>query len=309
MILPFGKGEKFFLIGFLLLIFTRSIFAQNFMSWGLPNTISIPNYINEIRLGCPSDPEFCVNKIKNYSSVSLNKVSLSIGWKDVKYDELLLQIPRYVFNLRNQEQKVELSIDDFGGFLKKYKMLQASNILQTLIINKRLSTSPITIGLTVYEDEIEFIDTSLSDEKYIRDSVDRVALYLHHRNSIDLIDNYINKIKTTFPNARIYLGVYHYDRSDYISCDIKTSKLCTEDQELLLFEKAFKFQFNLFKSKKIDGLEFYPGNFNNEAFWTGWNNERICKKSRLVSCINLSKAMSTSVISRIQDFSRDGLIK
>lgn len=275
----------------------------NVMSWGIrPNTPK-PTFINEIRLGCPPSPEYCINKLAAYRGNNIRKVSLAIHWKTIPINSIENHVSTHL-DLMEMERSflVEISIDDFGSFVKKFGSTVTKRIITSLIARKDNARRLHTVGVTLYEDELASILSN--DEMAIAlKEVDRIALFMHHRSPKETVESYIRSIRHITPNIDIYLGVYHYDRSDYISCTEGSTSKCSDTQEVSFFEETLKTQLQLLLSKKANGLELYPGYFGDESNWAGWSNARICRPIRVPKCIESSKAMSTIVMQKLSNLS------
>lgn len=271
------------------------------MAWGVKPSDDTPAFITQIRLGCPSSPAYCVNKLDAYRNTRIRKASLAMHWKSVTAEMIIKQVEAYI-NLIAERKDIdidtELSIDDFGSFAKKFGNDLTLEVFNTLASRNSSQNRPYTIGITLYEDELELI---ASDKMLLRSiaKVDRIALFLHHRTSQRNLENYIRITKEIAPNSEIYLGIYHYDRSDYIACTKEAPKNCSETQEIYEFKEALRTQLEKIRKNKVDGLELYPGHFGNVAIWAGWKNPRICAPHRINNCTEISREMSTILIQEI----------
>jgi hypothetical protein len=291
--------SRFALIGLIFVFSTSAAFSANqkIMSWGIDGNKGTPAYVNEIRLGCPPIPKYCIDKLKAYTQLDIRLFSLAIDWKSLDYENLGQQIKSYLELLKNRKgTAIEISIDDFETFLGKFGAPKTSNIFSLLQPSK--AKIGYSIGVTIYEDDLDrFEARGLTPT--VTAAVDRVALYLHHRSSYVDIKQYIRKLRHFFPVAQIYLGVYLYDRSDYVNCSRTGRVHCTEDEDIDLFRKALLVQVNMLGSGEIDGLELYPGYFGREESWAGWSNPRICSLNRTASCVKNSKIMSDIVTQQL----------
>jgi hypothetical protein len=295
---------KILFIGFcLILAGTHSIAAElKIMSWGVTDISKSPSFVNEIRLGCPPDPQYCVNKLRAYNNKKIRKAALAIDWKSLSFGELTKHINIYQELVKqNSGFDIELGIDDFGSFVKKYGKEKTAEIIFLLQSRKSIKNQPYSVGITLYEDEVDKITKDLSSLPSIAAGVDRIVLYLHYRANHSAIDKHLQAIRHFSANSEIYLGIYHYDRSDYISCSPGNPKKCSEQQDVDLFNQALKTQVSRLIAKKIDGLELYPGNFGSESAWAGWKNPRICSPDRIMSCISNTKTMSDIVTRQLSN--------
>lgn len=279
---------------------SQSIAADlNVMSWGIIPSDHNPAFISQARLGCPPSPVYCTNKLIAYRNTKIQKASLAIHWKTIPANILTKHVAAHIELIAKETiVDVELSIDDFGSFAKTFGNELANEVITLLKSNKTSTVRPHTVGITLYEDELA---TIASNQNLIQalTKVDRIALFLHYRASQQNLVSHLNFLKQLAPSSKIYLGIYHYDRSDYISCTKESFKKCTEAQEEFLFRRALEAQLLLLESNQIDGLELYPGYFGNEQKWTGWSNHRICHPRRIDNCIENSRKMSALVLQKL----------
>lgn len=275
---------------FCLSILCNESASANIMSWGIHGSGDAPSFVNEVRLGCPENPEYCIEKIKAYPEGRFKKISLAIHWKSLTVAEIKNNIDDYQRLIEQKKYKhVELSIDDFSTLLKKYGDSQTADILKKLG-NVHRSSSKLKTGLTIYEDDIAAVQKSTSTTEAIAANIDRIVLFLHFRKNFINIEDYVKKIKAITPSD-IYLGVYHYDRTKNISCAEFDTKKCSDQEDFELFKDAFSKQKKMLNDGQVVGLEFYPGNIGKESSWAGWKNERICDKDHLNKCISNSTEM------------------
>ncbi|MGA8143201.1 MAG: hypothetical protein WB987_04850 [Candidatus Acidiferrales bacterium] len=230
--------------------------------------------------------------MKNAASVSREgtKVFLAVPLRAVtanygsEYARLSLQTPTVV----------EIGIDDFTG---QYVKLFASGrgnpeeILNSLIDGVKSHGSRLEFGATLYEDELQL--SELDDPKLpsaIRAKFDIVHLYLHYRANGLKTPDYLEQAKKLFPNAKILLGVYAYDRISYMPCEKGNPRPCSKQEERDYLAKTLDVDIALLKTETAAGLEFYPGSFGREEEWSGWDKPRICP-GRKQDCIDNTKAL------------------
>ncbi|BEP57262.1 hypothetical protein GmRootV118_45060 [Variovorax sp. V118] len=262
------------------------------MVWGGRPVPQVEKFVTAIRYTCPGDPEECVAKAApEIPYVAINfatPVELDQNMEKAKiYSKLSLNFPHLK----------EVGFDDSWSFMKKLKTKEKERYLENLIDAVKLHNKYLQFGITIYEDEIANLKSdSVGFPAAARSKVDRVAFYLHHRENIKNYREYIFDLKVMFPNARIFGGVYHYDRIDYIGCTQGSLGKCSKADELSLFKEAMQLQVQMAKNSQLSGLEFYPGFVGNETSWKPWSNPKICKESRRQECIVNSKEMTKDLL-------------
>lgn len=266
------------------------------MAWGINTDQGKRIGVNEIRVGCYRGPEYCLKNISSLPLDGIRKVSIAFV-RHENAGNAIRDAQLYSAQAGSLDVVRELSIDDFFDFASTLPRSAAADYLGKTIDAVKGASGKLDFGITVYEDELLAISSSQDIFPFsVRGRIDRVALYLHYRNSVKKYAELIDLVRGIFPNAKLYLGVYNYDRRDYISCGKSTGKLCTDSDELSLFSLAFREQMNLFRQGKVDGLEFYPGNFGNEDSWEGWKDDRLCSRSRKKACVRNSVEMNSNII-------------
>jgi hypothetical protein len=110
-----------------------------------------------------------------------------------------------------------------------------------------------------------------------------VHLYMHYRADTPNTPQYVQQAKRIFPNAKVILGVYAYDRISYLPCT-KGGQPCTPQEEQNYLRQGLDADLQLVNSGEADGIEFWPGSFGRVETWKGWDEPRICpgRKQRCV---------------------------
>ncbi|MGH9747824.1 MAG: hypothetical protein ACRD59_17145 [Candidatus Acidiferrales bacterium] len=197
----------------------------------------------------------------------------------------------------------EIGIDDFAGQYAKLWKSGASDpaaLLNSMIDGVKSGESKLKFGATIYEDELALAE--LGDSKLpaaVRMKFDFVHLYLHYRADGPRTPEYVERAKKLFPNAKMILGVYAYDRVSYISCAKGDSRPCSTQEEMDLFGQALDADIALLKSGAASGLEFYPGSFGREEAWSGWDKPQICPGHKQ-ECVANTKEMRALVAERFR---------
>lgn len=271
------------------------------ITWG-PNSTEWNQmlHVSGMRLGCSDSPGSCMREAV---SVSQNgngaEVFLAVPLKveTVGYGR------QYAELSRNPTSVVEIGVDDFTG---QYERLlstgasKAADVLNALIEGVKSGDCRLKFGATIYEDELPL--PALTDPELpaaIRAKFDLVHLYVHFRSNGGNTTTYVEQAKKLFPNAKIILGVYAYDRISYISCAKGPSRACTKQEELNYFSEALDADITLLKNGAVAGLEFYPGSFGRENEWTGWDKPNICP-GRKQECIENTKALRQLVLEKFR---------
>ncbi len=260
------------------------------ITWG-PNTPDWDRrlHVTGMRLGCSDSPGSCMKEAGAASREGL-EIFLAVPLK--------LETARYGSEYarlsRNTPSVVEIGVDDFTGQYHRLLMSGASDpatVLNSLIEGVKSAGSPLKFGATIYEDELQ--SPELSDPELpavTRAQFDIVHLYLHYRSNGAKTPDYVRHTAKLFPNAKIILGVYAYDRISYIPCGKGGATPCSKQEELDYFVTALDAGIDLLKSGAVSGLEFYPGSFGREDQWSGWDRPGICP-GRRQECIENTKAL------------------
>jgi hypothetical protein len=189
----------------------------------------------------------------------------------------------------------EVGVDDAWTFLRKVDVENKGKYINDLIDGVKSANPKMQFSVTIYEDEIEkMIGDFSSFPGDARAKVDRVALYLHYREGWRNYRNYVAEVKKIFPRARIFGGVYHYDRVDYLPCKIGGTSKCRNSEEVAMFSNALKLQIEMLNSNEIQGLEIHPGFLilGNEDNWVYWSRQEACFPERKRECAANSKIMA-----------------
>jgi hypothetical protein len=264
------------------------------MAWGIRPTEQASPFVNELRYGCHAEPAECVERYKPTGSVR----AIAIAFAQAVEPRQNIEKAKLFSELSVAHPVLkEIGVDDLFSFMKKLDVDDKGRYLEGLVDATKSSNQSLQFGITLYENEISSIsDSETSFPKRVREKIDRVAFYLHYRKNFDKYEDYVNRLRALFPNAAIYGGVYHYDRVDYIGCSQKLPIKCTEDAEVTLYKETLELQVSLMKSKKLDGLEFYPGFLGNEDSWPAWSKRKICSESRRRKCVENTKEMTRETL-------------
>jgi len=257
--------------------------------------------VSATREGCSDQPTTCINQIKSRNG---EKIFLSILLKTAIPGNYGAQ---YGILTRHDPSLVEIGADDF---VNQYQKLFLSGVedptsaLISLIEGIKTGNPNLGFGLTIYEDELQ--SPYLSDAKFPpseRARVDYVHFFMHYRADTPQTAQYIPQLKTVFPNAKVILGVYAYDRISYLPCSKGSSNPCTAQQEMDYLRQGLDVDLGLVKDGTAAGLEFWPGQFGKETGWRGWDEPRVCP-GRRSECIQNTLQMRQIVA---QEFSKQGM--
>jgi hypothetical protein len=289
---------NFFLISsfFALLAPHQATLAAEFsiMAWGAQATDLASPYVNELRHACYIEPTLCVQRSSQNAKIQLTSLSFA---QPEKIQENIEKAVAFSEISKSQKSLREVSIDDFFSFAKKLKVENKSSYIDRLISSSKSKNPDLQFGVTVYENELANIEKdSATFSKEILAKINRVALYLHYRKNGPSFDSYVKRAKSIFPNAKIYGGVYHYDRSDYIRCDQRAPGKCSPEEEINLYVETLQVQTALLKKNEISGLEFYPGFLGREAAWPAWSKGKSCSTKRISQCIGNSQKMTVETL-------------
>lgn len=272
------------------------------MSWGRDSSEKSEIGVNEIRMGCASGPESCAKSIDARNLSGVDEVALSLGYQ--KEDNFLEKdLPGYLKLVADHPKVKEIGMDDFASFMGRlWSGTAAQKMLDFIQAMKK--SSAIRFRVTVYDDELAKI--SMNEKLFplqLRKKVDSVAFYLRYRDNVNQYDYLLRQVTSLFPNAKIYGGVYHYDRIDYIFCDENKRERCTKEQEMELFSLTLKKQLQLVGDKRLAGLEFYPGFIGEESTWGAWKKNAICRQNRIEDCVKNSQLMGAILRDEVLRFS------
>jgi hypothetical protein len=222
-------------------------------------------------------------------------VALAIAQAKEPEEAVQVKAAAYSRIARQSQVIKEIGIDDFWSFVSRIKNDRPADYLEGLIGAVKAHDSGLNFGITVYEDQLGRLETSHRTPMAIRSMVDRVALYMHFRSSVANYDADVKMARRLFPNAKIYAGIYHYDRQDYIGCKRGSKRRCDKSQEWSLYNEAVQVQVGMLKSGAVDGIELYPGRLGKEADLKSWDNPKICAPTRRAECIAVTKRMADAL--------------
>ena len=278
--------------------------------YGLDNTGEWINNlgVNYLKFDCKLTPQECIQKVNTEAS-SNNVQSISLVLNDnyntaEKKNKLLDYALNYsqlsLSNIYLKEVgfgKIKEAIND----MEYGTGMEPTSLINNFITNLKYYNSNLKFSIIVEEEDWRIPSVSLPEE--IREKVDTLYFYIAYRQNGLILESYkssINRLKELYPNAKIILGSYAYDRIDYIGCWFYSAK-CTQTQEIDYFKILTRFQRELLIKEEIDGIEFYPGNFGNEASWNEWNNQEVCLSSRKSECITNTQSMRNLMLSTFKE--------
>jgi hypothetical protein len=252
-------------------------------------------HLSAVRIGCSDAPASCVqyaDQIAGSQRVSAVFVAIlmkpaNVAAYSATFGNLALSHPNLA----------EVGFDDFVSQAEKTNLgpAELSSLLEAVTTNLRTRGSKLQFGITVYQDQLggEVDRLQLSDA--VRQSVDFVHLYPHYRKERKSVTDYIADAKRAFPNAKIILGNYAYDRREYLPCSQGSQTRCSNDEEVNLFDQNFRADLQIVNTGAAAGIEFFPGNFGMEDAWKGWNSSRACKQDERTVCVQNTVAMREKV--------------
>lgn len=290
-------------LAFVVALLSSSSAAQKWqiITWG-PNTPEWNQilHVSGMRLGCSDSPGSCMREATSVSRKGdAAEIFLAVPLKT----ETVGYGRQYAELSRNSTSVVEIGVDDFTGQYERLLSAEASkaaDALNALIEGVKSGDSKLKFGATIYEDELE--SAALADPnlpRAVRVKFDLIHLYLHFRSNGGNTSAYVTHAKELFPNSKIILGVYAYDRISYIPCAKGPSRVCSKQEELNYFGEALDADITLLKNGDVSGLEFYPGSFGRENEWSGWDKPNICP-SRRQECIENTKALRQLVLEKFK---------
>lgn len=264
------------------------------MAWGAKPTEEAAPYVTSLRYGCVDLPQSCISSYKPSAGIEYYAISFA---KSTDPEGNLSRAAEYSALSLSNTQLREIDIDDFVAFMEKVDVKDKGGYLSKLIDLTKSKNPKLNFGITLYEDQIQRIERGNVDiPPDARKKIDRIALYLHYRQNWGRYQQYVASVRRIFPNAKIYGGVYHYDRRDYIACRQGDSRKCDESEEKDLFQKALVLQKQLLQGGQIQGLELYPGFIGDELSWRRWSDLRICASDRVGDCVQSSKSMGETTL-------------
>jgi hypothetical protein len=259
-------------------------------------------HVSGIRIGCSGAPSSCIQQVdemaasQHVSSVFLGILlnPANVATNAVTFGNLALSHP----------DLAEVGFDDFVSQCEKTHLgpSELSSLVQTFASNLKSRSAKVQFGATIYQDQLitgEFGHLQLSDAA--RQSIDIVHLFPHYRKERKSVVDYVAEAKRVFPNAKIILGVYAYDRREYLPCEAGTHTACSSEEEVNLFDQVFHEDLKIASSGGVAGIEFFPGNFGGEDSWKGWSYSRACKEGERAVCVQNTVAMRDRVRQAMND--------
>jgi hypothetical protein len=253
-------------------------------------------HLSGVRVGCSGAPPSCMQEVDQMArSQGVSRVFLAIllnptnaATNAAAYGSLSISDPNLT----------EVGFDDFVSQCEKTHLgpSELSTLLETFAANLKSRSSKVQFGATIYQDQLitgELDNLHLSDG--VRQSIDIVHLFPHYRKERKSVADYTAEAKRFFPNAKVILGVYAYDRREYLPCAAGSHTPCSTDEEINLFDQVFHEDLTVAGSGGAAGIEFFPGNFGGEDTWKGWNNSRACKPDEREACVQNTVAMRAKV--------------
>jgi hypothetical protein len=253
-------------------------------------------HLSGVRIGCSDPPASCIQQVDQLSaSLHVSSVFLAIllnpanvATNAATYGNLALSHPNLA----------EVGFDDFVSQCEKSHLGpgELSSLLETVASNLKSRSSRMQFGTTIYQDQLttgELDRLQLSDAA--RRSIDLVHLFPHYRKERKSVTDYITEAKRAFPNAKVIIGIYAYDRREYLPCSADIHAPCSNEEEIDLFDKVFREDLRIASSGGAAGIEFFPGNFGSEDAWKGWNNPRACKQGERDACVQNTVSMRQKV--------------
>lgn len=256
-------------------------------------------HISGYRMGCDDgDPMGCVGQ----ASDAVRDQGLSRIFLSMPVDAQQTPLDALVYSRLSVSRPflVEAGFDDFVGRYKRLFLhpgIDPPSWLRQVISNVKSQNPHLAFGITLYEDELSSPYIAPPDlPQDLAHSVDYVHLFLHYRTDAPMLAHSVQQTQTIFPNAKVIVGLYAYDRINYIPCSPGGWMPCTTDQELHLFDQSVQVAAQLLKQGRIAGIEFYPGFFGKEDTWGGWRHPDYCDPRRVSSCIANTRVMRAAAL-------------
>lgn len=272
------------------------------MTWGTNNTPQWKSVLHTsgFREGCSDAPQSCMRSLAAYAHNPNVRIFLAIRLDPrtaasygEQYSALSLQNPALE----------EISLDDFVGQYEKLfhaHVKDPAAVVSALADGLKSKNRNLHFGITLYEDELT--SDYLTDSRFpksLRAKVDNVHLFLHYESDAPNYKTYVSEMKAFFPNAGVIAGVYAYDRLSYLPCAPSTSKMCTPDEQKKYFTQSLDIAIQLLRQTDVSWIEFYPGEFGNEAQWGGWREPRACT-GKVEDCVDRTRQLRQIVSDRFQ---------
>lgn len=258
-------------------------------------------HLSGVRIGCSDAYTSCLQQVDQIArSQQVSSVFLAIPLNPVRVGT---DSAAYGALGPSHPNLVEVGFDDFVGQCEKTHLDPSglSRLLESVAANLKSRGPNLKFGATIYQDQLssgELDRLQLSDGA--RQSIDLVHLFPHYRKERKPITDYIADAKRVFPNAKVILGVYAYDRREYVPCSPDNHTPCSSEEEINYFDQIFHEDLKIMSSSAAIGIEFFPGNFGGEDSWKGWNNPRACKQGEKEACVQNTVAMRDKVRDAMQ---------
>lgn len=292
------KKKTLFLL-FLFVFAATAVASEHFViiAWGENSSDwNRVLHLSGVRIGCSGAPASCLQQVDQIAgSQHVSSVFLAIllnpanvAANSAMFGDLAASHP----------DLAEVGFDDFVSQCEKTHLgpSELSGLLQSVAANLKSRSSKVQFGATIYQDQLvsgELDRLQLSDAA--RQSIDVVHLFPHYRKERKSVTEYVAEAKRAFPNAKVILGVYAYDRREYLPCSAASRTPCSTDEEINLFDQIFREDLRIAGSGGVAGIEFFPGNFGAEDTWMGWNNPRACKQDEKAACVQNTMAMRAKI--------------
>jgi hypothetical protein len=253
-------------------------------------------HLSRVRIGCSDAPASCIKQVDQMvATQNVPAVFLAILLNPAK---LAMDSASYGSLATSHPSLVEVGFDDFVSQAQKSKLvsLELSQLLEEAATNLKSGGSRLQLGITLYQDQLnngQLDRLQLGDGA--RRSVDIVHLYPHYRKERNSVEESIKQVKQMFPNAKLVLGNYAYDRREYLPCAPDSHTPCSSEEEISAFERNFREDLRIVSRGEAAGIEFFPGNFGGEGAWKGWDNPRACKQGEKQLCVQNTLAMREKV--------------
>ncbi len=269
--------------------------AANFMviTWGANSPDwNQALHLSGVRVGCSDAPASCIQQVDQMAaSQHVSSVFLAIV---LNPSNVAVNSATFGNLALSHTSLSEVGFDDFVSQCEKTHLgpAELSGLLGTVAANLKSRTSRVQFGVTIYQDQLitgELDRLQLSDAA--RRSIDIVHLFPHYRKERKSVTDYVAEAKRTFPNAKVILGIYAYDRREYLPCSADIRVPCSNEEEVNLFDQVLREDLRVASSGGVIGIEFFPGNFGAEDSWKGWNNPRACKQGERDACVQNTVAM------------------
>jgi hypothetical protein len=253
-------------------------------------------HLSGVRIGCSDAPASCIQQVDQMAaSQHVSSVFLAVLLNPANVAANAATLGNLALSHRNL---AEVGFDDFVSQCEKTHLgpAELSSLLETVASNLKSRGSKVQFGATIYQDQLvtgELDRLQLSDGA--RRSIDLVHLFPHYRKERKSVTEYIAEAKREFPNAQVILGIYAYDRREYLPCSADIHVPCSNEEEISLFDQVLREDLRIASSGGAAGIEFFPGNFGAEDSWKGWNNSRACKQGERDTCVQNTVAMRQKI--------------